>query len=371
VGSTVALVAPRLWGATGVAALLTLPALALALPTLRWRAARSGGRDRASSLVAGAAIILAAASLLALAADAPFVAGWLAAPATATLGLLGLPASLAVGTLCLAGALALVASTIARQGGDLPPVVLRQSLVLGELRAIASLRLMAMMTMTELDPGGRFAAARLRDALRGAPTATSPRWRPGLPRVGGATTAFAWLGIVRAWRASPVTPLLVLPMAAAAALAIPVGGPYGGAALVPSLALAWVAAQLHPGRVPWPGYAVDGRGRTMAALLLVTVPAWVALVLVGLGRALLGFPPVDDWLLVPLALAAGALVDLIGARSPDVRGAGVWLAAGVLVAAPGAILGWAGTDPGVAASIAAAIWGGAAWLRVLAAPSVG
>jgi hypothetical protein len=176
---------------------------------------------------------------------------------------------------------------------------------------------------------------------------------------------------VRAWRSSPWTVLAVVPACVAAVAAIPATGPFGGAALAPSLALAWVAGQLYPGRLPWPGFAIDGRARALAALLLVAVPTWVVATLIGLTRPFIGLGSVpDDWLVIPLALAAGAVVDILGGRSASTRSAGVWLTAGVLIAAPAAIVGWSGLEPGVATPIVAFIWAATAWFRMLSAPPV-
>jgi hypothetical protein len=43
----------------------------------------------------------------------------------------------------------------------------------------------------------------------------------------------------------------------------------------------------------------------------------------------------------------------------------------MLLAAPAAILGWLGVDPGLAAPLAATAWGAFAWLRLLWASPVG
>ncbi len=368
----IALVVPPLLGSSGLAALLTLPALAMLVPTLRWRAAGARGRDRLAWAVAGVAWFSAAAA----ASGAWFGLGgwgtWAAAPVHATFGLMALTPSLVVGAVVLVAAIVLALRTIAATTDAIPGVVLRQSLLLGELRAIATLRGLSVLTMTAVDPGAGFASRRLRDELRGSRNARSPRWRPAIPRRGGATTAFAWLGVVRAWRSSPWTVVAIVPVCVAAVAAVPAGGPLGGASLLPSLAVAWVAAQLHPGRMPWPGFAVDARARTLAAVLVVAVPMWVVATLAGIARPALGMPAVaDDWLMIPLALAAGAVVDLFGAQAASTRNAGVWLTAGVLLAAPAAILGWAGLDSGTATPLLAAVWAGTAWLRVLMAPPVG
>jgi hypothetical protein len=371
-GTVLALVLPPLLGVTGLAALLTLPALALLLPTMRWRAATTRGRDRVGWLLTALAWAAAVAALLSAHYGSAGVADWLGAPAAATVGALGTEASLVVGALALAAAIAFALRTAATTTSTVPSVVLRQSLQLGELRAIATLRGIAAMTMTQVDPGGGFAASRLRDELRGRREASSPRWRPALPRRGGAASAFAWLGVVRAWRSSPWTVLAIIPACLAAVAAVPPGGPFGGASLAPSLALAWVAGQLHPGRVPWPGFAIDGRARTLAALLLVAAPMWVVATFAGVLRPLVGLPPVpEDWLVIPLALAAGAIVDILGGRAASTRAPGVWLTTAVLIAAPAAILGWSGLEPSAATPIVAAIWAGTAWLRLLAAPPVG
>jgi hypothetical protein len=371
VALAVALTFPRLLGVSAPAALLTLPALALLLPTLRWRAALRSGRDRTGWTLVALAWAAAVTAVLGARAGADAWAAWLAAPAAATVGALPVGPALAIGAAALAAAIAFAGRTVATTTSTVPSVVLRQSLQLGELRAIATLRGIAAMTMTDVDPGAGFAAARLRDELRGRRDARSPRWRPPLPRRGGAAAAFAWLGVVRAWRSSPWTVLALLPACLLAVAAIPPGGPFGGASLAPSLALAWVAAQLHPGRVPWPGFAVDGRARTLAALLLVAVPTWLVATVSGLARPALGLPVVpDDWLVIPLALAAGAVVDILAGRAATARSSGVWLTAAVLVAAPAALLGWFGLDAGVATPVVAGMWIATAWLRVLAAPPV-
>ena len=335
---------------------------------LRWPAWRAVLAPRGTALAWAAAV----AALLGTQYGWTGVADWFGAPAAATVGALGAEASLAVGALAVAAVTAFALRTAATTTSTVPSVVLRQSLQLGELRAIATLRGIAAMTMTEVDPGAGFAASRLRDELRGRREASSPRWRPALPRRGGAASAFAWLGVVRAWRSSPWTVLAIIPACLAAVAAVPPGGPFGGASLAPSLALAWVAGQLHPGRVPWPGFAIDGRARTLAALLLVAAPVWVVATFAGVLRPLVGLPPVpEDWLVIPLALAAGAIVDILGGRAASTRAPGVWLTAAVLIAAPAAILGWSGLEPSSATPIVAAIWAGTAWLRLLAAPPVG
>jgi hypothetical protein len=371
IGGSLALVVPPLLDASALAALLTLPAIALLLPAVRWRASLTDGRDAANWALTAVAWAAAIASLLSARSGMDTLSAWFGAPAAAAFGLVGAVPSLLFGGAALALALAFALRTAASTTSTVPPVVLRQSLLLGELRAIATLRGIAAMTMTEVDPGAGFAAARLRDELRGRRDARSPRWRPPLPRRGGAASAFAWLGVVRAWRSSPWAVMAIVPAGVAAVAAIPPGGPFGGASLAPSLVLAWIAAQLYPGRLPWPGFAIDARARTLAALLLVAVPIWVIATVAGIVRPLAGLSPVpDDWLVIPLALAAGAMVDILGGRAATARAPGVWLTVGVLIASPAAILGWAGFDGGVAAPLVAAVWVATAWLRVLAAPPV-
>jgi hypothetical protein len=314
-----------------------------------------------------AAVVAAAASIAAAVAGSESAAWW-GAPAAATVGRLPLPTSLAVAALCLAAVVAFAARTLSATTATVPAVVLRQSLLLGELRAIATLRLMAAVTMTEIDPGGGFAAARARDALRDRPTAWSPRWRPGVPRRGGATSAFAWLGVVRTWRASPWVTLALVPVTVAAVIVTPPQGPFGGASLLPSLALAWAAAQLHPGRVPWPGWQIDERARVIALLWLVGVPAWLVTSLDAIVRVIAEASPAPhSWVLLPLALAAAAVVDLLAARTASPRGPATWLTAAVIVAAPAALAGWFGLEASAAASLCAVVWVLAAWARVATA----
>jgi hypothetical protein len=106
----------------------------------------------------------------------------------------------------------------------------------------------------------------------------------------------------------------------------------------------------------------------VAALPLLALLASVG---VDTSLALLGRPPAPDtWLLVPLALAAASLLDLIGARATDPRGLDVWLLTAVVITSPAAILGWSGVEPGVAAPLSATTWLAIAWLRILAAPRV-
>ncbi len=370
-GATLALVLPRLLGVAAAAALLVLPALTLGLLVLRWRAALADGRDALGWGLAGLALAAAALAAGCTSTGAHACAVGASAPIAAALGTLDLPAAFAVAALLALLVAALTARTIATANHELPTFVLRQSELLAELRAIATLRGLAAISAAAPDPGARFAAGRARAALHGRRSAIGPGWRPAIPARGGATAAFAWLGVVRAWRASPWS-LLVAPLVVVAvALTAAASGPFGGAALVPSLALGWVAAQLYPGRAGWPGFAIDARARTLAAMLLVgTVVVFASLVADTL-RALLGWPPaVDGWLLLPLGLAASALVDLIGSRSADPRGTDVWLLTSLLIAAPGAVLGWSGVEPGVAGPLAAGALGLVAWLRVLATPSL-
>ena len=368
-GATLALVIPRLLGVAAPAAVLVLPALTLALLVVRWRAALAGGRDTLGLALAGLGLVAAAltAGCASTGADACAVAAGV--PLAAALGIIEPPVALAVAALLVLLVVALTMRTIASGSGELPTLVLRQSELLAELRAIATLRGLAAISATTPDPGARFAAARARAALHGQRSATGPGWRPAIPQRGGAVAAFAWLGVVRAWRASPWS-LLAAPLVVVGVALNPApGGPFGGAALVPSLALGWVAAQLYPGRAGWPGFAFDARARALAAMLLVGTVVVFASFVADTLRALLAWPPaVEGWLLLPLGLAAAALVDLIGSRSADPRGIDVWLLTSLLIAAPGAVLGWSGVEAGVAAPLAAAALGLVAWLRALATP---
>ncbi len=369
-GGALALLTPRLLGWHAPAALLVMPTLAVTLLSLRWRSALTGGRD---ALAWGLA-------LTALAASA--VATWCAsigvtqcslsfgAPAAAALGVLApLPAMAAALGLAVLATL-VVRRTVRRSADDLPKTLLLQSEVLAELRAISTLRALAAMSMSAPDPGARFAASRARAALHGRAAAYRPRWSPRLPARGGAISAFAWLGIVRAWRSSPWS-LLALP---ALFVGVPLGlaqpGPFGAAALLPSLALAWAAAQLHPGRAGWPGFAFDARARVLASMAMVASLTLLGSFVADLLRPVLSMVPQGEgWLLLPIGLAAVALVDLIGERAGDPKGLDVWLLAALLVTVPGALLGWLGVEPGVAAPIAGAVWLMVAWMRVLAAPT--
>lgn len=370
-GVTLALVLPRLLGVAAPAAVLVLPALTLALLVLRWRAALAGGRDALGWGLAGLALAAAALAAGCASTGAHGCAVTASAPLAAALGAIEPPTAFAVAAVLALLVSALTVRTIAIASHELPPFVLRQSELLAELRAIATLRGLAAISATAPDPGARFAAGRARAALHGRRSAIGPRWRPAIPARGGATAAFAWLGVVRAWRASPwsllVAPLVVFTVALNAAP----NGPFGGAALVPSLALGWLAAQLYPGRAGWPGFAIDARARALATMLLVGMVVVVTSLGADTLRALLGWPPaLDNWLLLPLGLAAAALVDLIGSRSADPRGTDVWLLTSLLIAAPGALLGWSGVEPGVAAPLTAGALGLVAWVRVLATPSL-
>jgi len=366
-----ALLVPRLLGEPAFAALLVLPALALGLIVLRWRAALTRGRDPVAWAVAVVALAAAAASSGCAWTGASGCARALSAPAGAALGSLDPWAAAGVGGGLAVAVAALVVRTITVSTRTLPAVVLLQSELLAELRAIATLRGLDAVTGTAPDPGARFAAARARAALRDHASALTPRWRPPIPSRGGAVSAFAWLGVVRAWRSSPWSLLAVPVVALSAAAATPPSGPFGSSALVPSLAFAWAAAQLYPGRTGWPGFAIDVRARTLAIVWSLGLLALLATVALDTTLALLGRPAVPDaWLMVPLALAAAALLDLIGARAADPRGLDVWLLTAVVIASPAAILGWSGIEPGVAAPLSATAWLMIAWLRILAAPRV-
>ncbi len=369
VGGALALVVPRLLGRPATAAVLLLPTLALLLPLLRWRAALAAGRDAIAwtiALAGAVAAMLTAGCTAAGVTGCSLAAG---APAAAALGALT-PATgfgLALGMIVLT--LALARRTGLARLQALPPVVMRQSELLAELRAIATLRGLSAITASAPDPGARFAEARARDALRGRRSAFAPRWRPRVPRRGGATSAFAWLALVRAWRGSPLALLALPPLVVGVALTTGVNGPFGGAALVPGLALAWTAAVLHPGRAGWEGFSVDGRARTLAHLLLVGSLTMTATIGADVVRALLGLAPATEgWLLLPLGLGAAALVDTIGARAADPRALGVWLLAGLLVTVPAALLGWFAVDAAIAAPLAAWAWLLLAWVRVVMAP---
>jgi hypothetical protein len=368
-GAALALLLPRLLDTGAPAALPLLPTLGLLLLVLRWRAAATGGRDAVGWAIAVALVLAAVAAVLCAGLSVPYCEAWPSAPAAAALGVLPQRGALWVAALAASCTVALTARTVAADSRRLPRFILQQSELLAELRAIATLRGLAAVTMTAPDPGARFAAARARAALQDRPSAVGPGWRPPIPARGGAWAAFAWLGVVRAWRASPWSLLSVPVLAVGVALMLGLQGPFGGAALVPSLALAYVAAALYPGRAGWPGFAVDVRGRAVAGMLLVAAVAAGATIVADAVRALLGWPAAaDGWLLLPLGLAAAALVDLIGSRAADPRATDVWLLSGLLVTAPAALLGWFGVAPSVSGPIAAFTWFMVAYLRVLAAP---
>ncbi len=366
-----ALLVPRLLGEPALAALLVLPALAVGLRVLRWRAALTRARDPVAWAVAVGALVAAALSLGCTWLAAPACALTFSAPAAAALGSFDPWLAAAVGGALAIAVAALVVRTIATSTRTLPAVVLLQSELLAELRAIATLRGLDAVTGAAHDPGARFAAARARAALHARPSALKPRWRPPIPARGGAVAAFAWLGVVRAWRSSPWS-LLAVPVVTLAAVAfIPPSGPFGSSALAPSLAFAWAAAQLYPGRAGWPGFAIDVRARTIATVASLGLLGLMATIAVDTTLAVLTLPAMPDaWLMVPLALAAAALLDLIGARAADPRGLDVWLLTAVVLASPAAILGWSGIEPGVAAPLSATAWITIVWLRILAAPRV-
>jgi hypothetical protein len=366
-GGLLALVLPRLLGVQAPAAVVLLPALAATLLVLRWRSAMLEARDALGRGLALLALLAAAVAGGCASAGIHACALGFAAPAAAALGLLTPTHAMLLALFILIAAVALAVHTRNATAVGLPPLVLRQSEFLAELRAIATLRGLAALSVVPPDPGARFAAARARAALLGLSSAAGPGWRPALPNRGGAIGAFAWLGLVRGWRSSPWGLAALLPVAVGVSLATPVTGPFGGAALLPSVALAWVASQVHPGRAGWPGFAIDARARLQASLLLVSATVVGAAFVAAPIRSVLGWQPaVEGWLTWPLALAAASLVDAIGARAADPRGPDVWLLAGLLVASPAALLGWFGVAPGVAAPLAAAAWALAAWLRVLA-----
>lgn len=369
VGGALALVVPRLLGRPATPAVLLLPTLALLLPLVRWRAALAEGRDAiawAIALAGTAAAGLAVGCGVPGATACAIAAG---APAATALGALTPEAGLGLALALLVLTLALAYDTGRATLESLPPVVMRQSELLAELRAIATLRGLSAITASGPDPGARFADARARDALRGRRSAFAPRWRPQVPRRGGATSAFVWLALVRAWRSSPLALLGLPPLVAGVALATGASGPFGGAALVPGVALAWAAAVLHPGRAGWEGFSVDGRARTLAHLLLVASLTVTATVGADVVRALLGLPPATEgWLLLPLSLGAAALVDTIGARAADPRALDVWLLAGLLVTVPAALLGWFAVDAAIAAPLAAWAWLLLAWVRMMVSP---
>lgn len=366
------LLVPRWLGVSAYPAFLILPALTLGLRVVRWRSALTRARDPIAWAVAAVATALAVASLACAGAGHHGCAVSFAAPVAAAIGALPPSTALAVAVALVAGAVALGVRTTATTTRALPAVVVLQSEFLAELRAIATLRGLDVLTGAGHDPGARFAAARARAALYTPTRPPRPRWRPRVPSRGGAATAFAWLGLVRAWRVSPGA-LLVLPLVViAAAASVPTTGPFAAAALLPSLAFAWAAAQLAPGRIAWPGFAVDVRARTGAALVTSAVLALVATAAADALRNAFGFAAVPDlWVLVPMAMGAAALVDLVGARASDPRGLDVWLLAGVLTTSPAALLGWSGVEPGVAAPLTAASLATVAWLRWLATPRFG
>lgn len=378
VGSAVALTAPRLLdggASAATAALLLLPSLTLSGLALRWRASLAGGRD---PIAWGVAVAVTAAALAAATAAWRGADTWSALAAAPFAALLpgsattwpaaaawSIAAAIAVATLALAlrswrGATRRVA-----------PLLLWQSEVLAELRAVALLRTLAAVQALPPDPGARFAAARARAALLDRAPAPGPRWRPRVPRR-GATAAFVWLMLVRTWRRSPWS-LATAPLAlVGAGAALAPSGPFGAAALVPALLAAWAVASLHPGQVGWPGFAVELRARTLALGLVAGLLAVTATTVVDVLRAvMLASPALEGWLLLPMTLAAAALVDLLARQAGDPTGLDVWLLAGVLVATPAALAGWAGLAPGVAAPLLAALWLAVAWLRVVASPRLG
>ena len=366
-----ALLVPRLLGVSALGALLVLPALALGLRVLRWRSALTQARDPVAWAVALVALAAALLSLGCAWLEASTCALAFSAPAAATLGSLGPWPAAGVGGALVVAVLALGTRTVATSTRSLPAIVMLQSELLAELRAIATLRGLDAVTGAAHDPGARFAAARARAALHARPSALTPRWRPPIPARGGAVAAFVWLGVVRAWRGSPWSLLAVPVVAIAAAVSIPPSGPFGASALAPSLAFAWAAAQLYPGRAGWPGFAIDVRARTLATMASLGLLALITSVGVDTMLAMLGRPALPDtWLLVPLALAAAALLDLIGARAADPRGLDVWLLTAVVLTSPAAILGWSGVEPGVAAPLSATAWLVIAWLRIVAAPRI-
>jgi len=371
-GAVVALVAPRLLPldlSVTASALVAIPAAALLALTLRWRSALARGRDPVAWTSAAVATLLATLALGEAALGWSPLAAWAVFPLGAAL----VPAASVIAwsaalTLTLL-AVAVTGRAAALAAQRVPLVVVRQSEVLGALRAIATLRALAALQALPPDPGARFAAARARAALHDRPSARGPRLRPPLPRVGGTTLSYVWLALVRAGRASPWT-LAALPLVAAGSALVTYGsGPFGGAALAPSLSFAWLAAQLHPGHLGWPGFAVDARGRTLALALMTIVLALGATVASEAVALWARWPAANEgWLLLPLALASAALVDLIGARAADPRALDVWLSAGLLCAIPAALLGWFDVSAGVAAPIAGGIWFMVAWLRLLAVP---
>lgn len=377
-GGVVAVSAWRLAGAAplnAVAALPLLPSLSVALVALRGRAALAAGRDAlawalAALGVGAAALALAAASLswsaLGQLASAPLTA--LLAPHVTTLA-----TGVAWGTAVLV-TLATLALTLAqrrRLRAAVPGVLLRQSEVLAELRAVRLLRALAAVQALPPDPGARFAAARARSTLLARRPAPGPGWRPRVPRT-GAVGAFVWLLAVRTWRRSPWS-LLLAPLAlVTASVAMAPAGPFGTAALAPSLLAAWASASLHPGQVGWAGFAVDVRARSLALGLVVGVLAVLATLVTDLTRAAMSAPPaLEGWLLLPLALAAATLVDVFARSASDPAGLDVWLLAGVLVATPAAVAGWAEVAPGVAAPLLGMLWLGVAWLRVVSMRRLG
>jgi hypothetical protein len=248
-----ALLVPRLLDANALAALLVLPAIAVGLRVLRWRAALTRARDPVAWAVALIAVAAALASLGCAWWSASGCALAFSAPVGAALGALDAWTAAAVGGGLVVAVAGLTLRTAITSTRTLPGVVLVQSELLAELRAIATLRGLDAVTGAAHDPGARFAAARARAALRERPTAPIPRWRPPVPARGGAVAAFAWLGVVRAWRHAPWALLAVPVVTITAAVAIPPSGPFGSSALAPSLAFAWAASQLYPGRVGWPG----------------------------------------------------------------------------------------------------------------------
>ena len=377
-GGAVAALAWRLLGVTpGVAsaALLLLPSLTLSVLVLRWRAALAGGRDRLTwsvALVATLAAALAGAAAwtgdtaLSQLASAPFAALLgVGPPGASAIAAWGAATAIGVATLALSLA------SWRRVGLEVPAIMLHQSEVLAELRAVRLLRALSAVQALPPDPGARFAAARARAALLERAPAPGPRWRPAVPRR-SATSAFVWLVVVRAWRRSPWS-LATAPVAVVTAgvLMAPTG-PFGAAALLPSLLTAWAIAALHPGQANWPGFVVDVRARTLALGLVAGLLAVTATVLIDVARAFALAPPsLEGWLLLPLTLATAAVVDLLARGSSDPSGLDVWLLAGVLVATPGALAGWAGLDAGVAAPLLATLWLMTAWLRVVSMARLG